>query len=111
MTIDPHQKGIPSTTCAADTPYTEGASPSEQPADACKITFPRSSASARKYATDKIPPNVKDAFYASVEVDWRVTYGGGGAMQQLGSGFNMRVRQIVPVQEVQGSNDPPTVIY
>jgi hypothetical protein len=109
--IDPHQQGIPSTTCPADTPYKEGAKPSEQPADACKITFPRSSASARKYATDKIPANVKDAFYASVEVEWRVTYGGGGAMQQLGSGFTMRVRQIVPVQEVQGANDPPTVIY
>ena len=111
ITIDPHQRGIKSTTCAADAPYTEGAPPSRQPADACKITFPRSSASARRYATDEIPSNVHDAFYASVEVDWRVSYGSAGSLQELGNGFNMKIRQVVPVQEVQTPNQPPTAIY
>lgn len=112
ITINPNQKGIPSVSCRPDTPYREGASPANQPEGACDINFPRSSASARKYATDPIPANVKDAFNVSVEVEWRITYGRGGAdMQALGNGFMMRVKQVLPVQEIQVPNQPPTVIY
>lgn len=112
ITIDPQQKGIPPVTCRPDTPYREGASPASQPDGACDITFPRSSASARTYATEPIPANVKDAFNVSVEVEWRITYGrGGGDMQDLGNGFTMRLKQVLPVQEIQVPNQPPTVIY
>jgi hypothetical protein len=55
---------------------------------------------------------VKDAFYADVTVEWRVTYGNGADdMRTLGKGFTMRIRQVVPVQEVQAPNQPPAVIY
>lgn len=111
VVVDPNQEGIPAVTCDPETPYREGASPKDQPADACSITFPRSSASARKYATKGIPESVDDAFYASVEVTWRVTYGDGSDMDQLGQGFTMRLRQVIPVQEIQAPNQPPTVIY
>ncbi len=112
ITVDPNQKGIPSVTCSPATPYREGASPGNQPEDACDINFPRSSASARTYATEPIPANVKDAFNVSVEVEWRVTYGrGGGDMRALGDGFTMRIKQVLPVQEIQVPNQPPTVIY
>ncbi|MEJ7634968.1 hypothetical protein [Aeromicrobium sp.] len=109
--IDANQRGIPAVTCDPTTPYTVGAKPSAQPAGACKITFPRSSASARKYATDGIPSNLKDAFYADVEVTWEVTYGEDGSMSDLGDGFTMRLKQVLPVQEVQAPNQPPAVIY
>lgn len=110
--IDPNQEGIKAVTCDASTPYREGASPSQQPADACAITFPRSSASARRLATEPIPDNVQDAFYADVEVRWEVSYGEGDSPdQQLGDGFTMRIKQVVPVQEVQAPNQPPTVVY
>jgi hypothetical protein len=112
ITIDPNQQGIAPVTCDPSTPYREGASARNQPAGACSITFARSSASARKYATKPIPDNVKDAFYADVTVSWRVTYGNGaGDMRNLGNGFTMRIRQVVPVQEVQAPNQPPAVIY
>jgi len=111
ITIDPNQEGIPATTCAPSTPYREGAAPKDQPADACSITFPRSSASARKYATKPIPENVDDAFYADITVSWQVSYGDGTTMTDLGDGFTMRIRQVVPVQEVQAPNQPPAVIY
>jgi hypothetical protein len=112
VVVDPNQKGIGSATCAPSTPYREGASPKDQPADACSITFPRSSASARKYATKAIPSNVDDAFYADVTVTWQVTYGPeGGDLRELGDGFAMRMHQVIPVQEVQAPNQPPAVIY
>ncbi len=112
ITVDPNQQGIPSVNCSPATPYREGASPANQPAEACDINFPRSSASARKYATEPIPGNVKDAFNVSVEVEWRVTYGSGaGDMEALGNGFTMRIHQVLPVQEIQVPNQPPTVIY
>jgi hypothetical protein len=112
ITIDPRQRGIKSATCDPETPYIEGASPKNQPANACKIIFDRSSASARKYATKPIPDDIKDAFYADVTVTWDVTYGtDAGAMHTLGDGFTMRMRQVLPVQEVQAPNQPPAVIY
>lgn len=111
ITVDPNQKGIRSVTCDPSTPYVEGAAPADQPAGACSITFPRSSASARKYATEPIPANVDDAFNVSVTVDWKVTYGPSGRENQLGQGFTMRLHQVLPVQEVQTPNQPPTVIY
>ena len=112
VVINPQQEGIKSEVCVPDAPYTEGAKPKDQPADACSITFPRSSASARKFATKPIPSNVDDAFYADVSVYWEVTYGQeGGEMRTLGDGFVMRMRQVLPVQEVQAPNQPPAVIY
>ncbi|MET0819741.1 MAG: hypothetical protein ABWY58_02160 [Aeromicrobium sp.] len=112
ITIDPNQQGIPPVTCDPSTPYREGASPKNQPKNACAITFPRSSASARKLATKPIPDNIKDAFYADITVSWQVTYGNGtDDMRNLGNGFTMRIRQVVPVQEVQAPNQPPAVIY
>jgi len=112
VVINPQQEGIKSTTCLADSPYREGALPKNQPADACSIIFKRSSASARKYATKPIPANIKDAFYADVTVTWEVTFGEEGQpMRTLGDGFDMRMRQVLPVQEVQAPNQPPTVIY
>jgi hypothetical protein len=111
ITVDPNQKGIASTTCRPDTPYREGATAAGQPAGACQITFPRSSASARTYATEPIPANVDDAFNVSVVVHWRVTYGRGGDMRGLGNGFTMRLHQVLPVQEVQAPNQPPAIVY
>lgn len=112
VVINPRQKGIDPVTCAPDAPYREGALPRNQPADACSIIFPRSSASARKYATRPIPAGIDDAFYADVTVTWDVTYGtDGGDMHTLGDGFTMRMRQVLPVQEVQAPNQPPAVIY
>jgi hypothetical protein len=111
ITIDPNQQGIAVRTCDPSTPYREGASPKNQPAGACSITFPRSSASARKLATKPIPANIEDAFYADVTVRWQVRYGDGTNMNNLGTGFTMRIRQVVPVQEVQAPNQPPAVIY
>jgi len=112
IVVDPRQEGIKAATCDPETPYREGADPKDQPANACSITFERSSASARKYATKPIPSNIKDAFYADVTVTWQVTYGpAGGDMRTLGDGFTMRLRQVLPVQEVQAPNQPPAVIY
>ena len=112
ISIDPNQQGIKGTTCVPGTPYREGAKPADQPADACSITFPRSSASARKLATEPIPGNVDEAFWATVEVEWRISYGEqGDAMTNFGNGFTMRLRQAIPVQEVQAPNQPPAVIY
>lgn len=112
ITVDPNQQGIASVNCRPDTPYREGVSPANQPEGACDINFPRSSASARKYATEPIPGNVKDAFNVSVQVEWKITYGrGGGDMQDLGNGFTMRLKQVLPVQEIQVPNQPPTVTY
>lgn len=111
LVIDPNQEGIDPVVCDPSTPYQEGAAPADQPEDACKITFPRSSASAEELATAPIPEHVEDAFYASVQVQWRVTYGQPGDMRQLGDGFTMGVGQVIPVQEVQAPNQPPTVIY
>lgn len=112
VVVDPQQKGIPAVTCDPSTPYLEGAKPKDQPADACQITFPRSSASARKYDTRGIPGRFKDVFYADVNVTWEVTYGAEGEpFRTLGEGFTMRMRQVLPVQEVQAPNQPPAVIY
>jgi hypothetical protein len=111
VTIDPNQQGIAPVKCTPSTPYREGVTPANQRPDACSITFPRSSASARKLATKPIPENVDDAFYADVTVSWQVTYGDGTDMDNLGTGFTMRIRQVVPVQEVQAPNQPPTIIY
>jgi hypothetical protein len=55
VVINPRQENVAPVTCAPDAPYREGAAPRNQPADACKVIFPRSSASARKYATKPIP--------------------------------------------------------
>lgn len=109
--INPMQRGIGRVECDPATPYREGRPASEQPADACSIVFPRSSASARANALEPIPADIDDAFYVSVQVDWRITYGQPGDMRELGDGFTMRLRQVVPVQEVQAPNQPPTVIY
>lgn len=112
ITVQPNQTGIPPIYCDPSTPYVEGAAPKDQPANACAITFPRSSASARKFATEAIPDNIKDAFYATIEVRWNVTYGAEDeAMRTLGDGFTMRLHQVLPVQEVQAPNQPPAVIY
>lgn len=111
LVIDPNQRGIDPVTCDPATPYRQGASPADQPEGACAITFPRSSASAEELATEPIPEDVEDAFYATVEVQWEVTYGQPGQMRQLGNGFTMGMSQVLPVQEVQGLNQPPTVIY
>lgn len=111
LVIDPNQEGIDPVTCSPATPYNPGAGPEGQPADACVITFPRSSASAQELNTEPIPEGVEEAFYATVRVQWRVTYGQPGNMQQLGSGFSMGLGQAIPVQEVQAPNQPPTVIY
>lgn len=111
IVIDPNQKDLKAVTCGPETPYRPKATAAEQPDGACSITFPRSSASARKLATREIPANVKDAFYASVQVTWHVTYGEqGGEMRDLGD-FTMRLSQVLPVQEIQTPNQPPAVIY
>lgn len=109
--INPNQQGIPEDVCDPSTPYIEGAPSKDQPAGACSITFPRSSASARKLATKPIPENIKDAFYADITIVWQVSYGDGTTMKDLGQGFTMRIRQVIPVQEVQAPNQPPAVIY
>lgn len=110
--IDPNQKGIKDVTCSADTPYQEGAPADEQPGDACKITFPRTSASAEKYATKSIPSEVDDAFYLSIDVTWKIEYGTSkDSMKTLGDGFEMRMHQQLPVQEVQALNQPPFSLY
>lgn len=110
--IDPNQEGIPAIECDPETPYVQGARPADQPADACSMIFPRSSASARALATKPIAPNVRDAFHADVEVRWSVTYGeDGGQMRPLGDGFVMRMKQVIPVQEVQAANQPPIVVF
>lgn len=112
VVVNPQQEGIPPVTCDPSTPYREGAKPKDQPANACQIVFPRTSASARKLATRPIPDRIKDAFYADVSVTWDVTYGAdGGPFRTLGDGFTMRIRQVLPVQEVQAPNQPPAVIY
>lgn len=112
VTINPNQEGVEAVTCDPATPYLVGRPPKDQPANSCSIVFPRSSASARKFATKHIPEDVKDAFYADIRVTWEVTYGPvGGAMRELGDGFTMRMRQALPVQEVQAPNQPPAVIY
>ncbi|WP_374999723.1 hypothetical protein [Aeromicrobium sp. CTD01-1L150] len=112
ITIDPNQEGIDAVTCDPDTPYIDGADPDQQPAEACSITFPRSSASARELATEPIPDNVDEAFHADIEVRWEVRYGEQGEeMRQLGDGFTMRLQQVIPVQEVQAANQPPIVVF
>lgn len=110
--INPAQSDMKAINCDPSTPYIQGAKSSDQPANACQLTFERSSASARKYATEAIPDGVDDAFYAVIAVHWRVTYGEDtDNMQELGDGFWMRLHQAVPVQEVQTPNQPPAVIY
>ncbi|HET9499911.1 MAG TPA: hypothetical protein VFO98_06595 [Marmoricola sp.] len=111
ITIDPNQEGMDPVVCAPSTPYIPRAAPGDQPDGACAITFPRSSASARTYSTVPMPPDVEDAFYVSIDVEWRITYGQPGDMRQLGDGFTMRMRQVLPVQEIQAPNQPPAVIY
>jgi hypothetical protein len=32
-------------------------------------------------------------------------------MRDLGNGFTMRLKQVLPVQEIQVPNQPPAVIY
>lgn len=110
--IDPRQKDMDQITCAPGTPYTEGALPAEQPNDACSITFKRSSASARTYATELIPKMIKDSYYPTLRVYWKVSYGADeNHLEELGRPFVMNLRQSVPVQEVQVPNQPPSVIY
>lgn len=110
--INPAQSDMKAFNCDPSTPYVQGAKSSDQPADACQMTFERSSASARKLATEDIPDGVDDAFYIVIAVHWRVTYGEDtDNMQELGDGFWMRLHQAVPVQEVQTPNQPPAVIY
>jgi hypothetical protein len=112
IVIDPRQTDIKPETCDPEASYLPGVLPRNQPANSCKITFERSSASARKYANRHIPDRIKDAFYADVIVTWKVTYGpDGGEMRTLGNDFTMRMRQVLPVQEVQAPNQPPAVIY
>ena len=112
IVIDPRQSDMKAVTCDPEASYREGASSHDQPANACKLIFERSSASARKYANRDIPESIKDAFYADVTVTWKVTYGAvGDDMQTLGNDFTMRMRQVLPVQEVQAPNQPPAVIY
>lgn len=110
--VDPNQKDMKPVTCDAAAPYAQGEPASAQPAGACKMTFKRTSASARKLATESIPENVKDAFYLTIEVDWRIQYGESGSdMRTLGDGFTMKLHQALPVQEVQALNQPPYSIY
>ncbi|VXC43201.1 hypothetical protein [Aeromicrobium sp. 9AM] len=112
IVIDPRQTDIKPETCDPEASYLPGVLPRSQPANACKITFKRSSASARKYANREIPGRIKDAFYADVIVTWKVTYGPvNGPMRTLGNDFTMRMRQVLPVQEVQAPNQPPAVVY
>lgn len=111
LVVDPNQEDVKGIHCAVDTPYTVGAAPSQQPAEACSITFPRSSASAEKYSKVPFPSQVdKHAFYTNVDVKWSVRYGRPGDWRDLGT-FRMRLFQSIPVQEVQAPNQPPFVIY
>lgn len=111
ITIDPRQRGIPKTVCRPGSPYNDGAGPNNQPAGACEMLFKWSSAAARAQSTVPIPSQVQDAFYGLIEVRWRIRYGTPGDMQDLGTGFTMRITQAIPVQEVQAPNQPPAVIY
>lgn len=110
--IEPNQKDMKPVKCDATAPYVDGKPASAQPAGACKMTFKRTSATARKFATESIPENVKESFYLTIEVDWRIRYGESGSdMRTLGDGFTMKLHQAVPVQEVQALNQPPYSIY
>jgi hypothetical protein len=110
--VDPRQRDLPPVTCSPDASYLPGRPAAEQPAGSCSITFPRSSASARRLATRPIPAHVRDAFHAGIEVTWQVTYGESGRRPRtLGDGFTMRITQAIPVREVQAPNQPPAVIY
>src|SRR5699024_3588343 len=85
INIDPNQKDMKPVTCDAGAPYAKGKPASAQPADACKMTFKRTSASARQRATESIPENVKDSFYPTIEVNWRIQYGESGSnMRKIG---------------------------
>lgn len=100
--VDPQQRDMRPATCEPD---------GHDPAG-CTLVFPRSSASARLQATEPIPADVADAFHLRVEVEWRITYGESAAtMRTLGDGFTMRLRQALPVQEVQAPNVPPSIVW
>ncbi|RYZ14171.1 MAG: hypothetical protein EOO70_07890 [Myxococcaceae bacterium] len=111
--VDPRQKDMEAITCVPGTPYREGQPANQQPADACKMIFERSSALTEQFTKVKLPPVFRDAeaFNAKVEVHWEVTYGEPGNMRPLGNGFVMRVSQGLRVQEVQAPNQPPIVVY
>lgn len=109
--VDPNQSDVQPVDCAPGTPYVEGALPSQQPADACTITFKHDSASAEKYTTVPLPPEAQhEQFNTSITVTWKVTYGRPGDMHNLGL-FIMNLRQLLPVQEVQVPNQPPVAIF
>ncbi|KAA1419958.1 hypothetical protein FE697_018880 [Mumia zhuanghuii] len=115
IVIDPHQTDMKPITCTPDQlVYEPGKSVAEQRPDACKITFTRSSATAAAFADGKAPamPQVYlSAYPVTVTVHWRITYGFGGEMQELGNGFEMTATQPLPVQEVQAPNEPPIVLF
>ncbi|MGH1565705.1 hypothetical protein [Mumia sp. DW29H23] len=115
VVIDPHQTDMEPITCdPADLVYEADTSVAQQPSD-CRITFTRSSATAKTYADNDAPalPQVYvSAYPLTVTVRWRITYGfDGEATQELGNGFEMTATQALPVQEVQAPNEPPIVLY
>ncbi|WP_370614102.1 hypothetical protein [Mumia sp. Pv 4-285] len=114
VVIDPHQTDMEPITCTPDQlVYEPGKSVADQPSD-CKITFTRSSATAAAFADADAPamPQVYvSAYPVTVTVHWRITYGFGDAMQELGNGFEMSATQPLPVQEVQAPNEPPIVLF
>ena len=100
--VDPQQRDMGPVTCG----------PEHQRPRTCTLVFPRSSASARLQATEPIPADVIDAFHLRVQVEWRITYGESDTtMRDLGDGFTMRLRQALPVQEVQAPNVPPSIVW
>lgn len=105
--LNPHQQGMDELPCPdVTTPYDPRAALTDQPAGACKIVFPRSSASAQQLSDIEIPPEYPDSFYTFVVVEWEIRFGDANGMQQLGEKFIMRVPQPIPVREVQVPNQP-----
>lgn len=113
ITVDPNQTDMSPVDCAPGTPYDPQAGPGDQPAGACSIDFPRSSASAARLEdpSDPMPDRVRtnDSYYLAITVHWDIKYGRGTADNTLGNGFDMVIHQELPVWEVQAPNQPPAV--
>lgn len=111
LSIDPNQTDMSPVDCAPDTPYDPGAA--TQPADACSIDFPRSSASASRLEnpSDPMPATARDhhAYWVAIRVHWDIRYGRGTPDRTLGDGFTMVIHQELPVEEIQAENQPPPV--
>ncbi|KQY55773.1 hypothetical protein ASD11_14800 [Aeromicrobium sp. Root495] len=102
VVVDPQQRDLGAVRCG----------PLTSAPGTCTVVFGRSSASARDQATEPIPADVTDAFHLRVEVEWRITYGEvASTSRELGDGFTMRLRQALPVQEVQAPNLPPSIVW